>query len=220
MLVISLGVYFNDNHRYETSVSPLTAGINVIIDPGHGIPDGGAVGISGSVEHEINLKISQKIGDLLQQSGANVIYTREDENSIADKSETKIRDIKKSDMRNRKKIKDNSDADLFISIHMNKFDSPQYCGAQVFYDSESEDSKRLAESIQKYLHDYADKENTRTAQKCENSIYLLKNSKYPSVVVECGFISNPIEEKRLQEESYQDKIAFSVYCGIINYLHS
>ena len=201
------------------TVAPPVSGITVVIDPGHGLPDGGAVGLSGTLEYELNLKIARELGSLLQQSGAKVVYTREDDYSVANDSSETIRNIKRNDLNIRKKIAQSSDADLFISIHMNKFEDSKYKGAQVFYDTSLPQNEKLAQSIQKYIRDFADNSNTREAKKSGGSIYVLKDLPIPSALVECGFISNQEEEKQLQTVSYQKKIAFSVYCGIINYMN-
>lgn len=216
-LVFAFGLNFIPDAQTYTTAAPVTSGKIIVIDAGHGSPDGGAVSNSGTLEKDLNLKISKRLGSLLQQSGAYVIYTRSDDNSIADDLNAKIRDIKRSDMRNRKDIKNNSGADLFVSIHMNFFEDPQYSGAQVFYKGTCAQSKMLAESIQQYIKDFADNTNTREAKDSKNSIFILNDSNLPSVLVECGFLSNAAEESKLKTADYQDKIAFSIFSGISNY---
>lgn len=217
-LILSLGSLtpFREADK-QVNATPLYSKL-VVIDPGHGHPDGGAVGYNGSVEADINLSVSKKLGSYFQQSGAYVIYTRDNENAISDNLEDKIRNIKKADMKKRKHIKDSNDGDIFISIHVNKYEESKYKGAQVFYQSNNKESEELAKCIQYRLKDIVDPDNDRMVKDSGNSIFLLNNSSYPSVLVECGFISNPVEEKLLNSEEYQDKIAYSVFCGVMDFV--
>ena len=180
----------------------------IVLDAGHGASDGGAVGQSGVLEKELNLSIALRLQKLLEKTGATVIVTRADDKPIAEN--------KRSDMRLRKNIKENSGADIFVSIHMNKFPQSKYSGAQVFYSAD-EESKALGEAIQKSLTDILNPSNNRVAKSAGESIYLLKKSDVPSVIVECGFLSNPEEEHLLTQEEYQEKVAWSVYAGITSY---
>ncbi len=180
----------------------------IVIDAGHGSSDGGAVGISGVLEKDINLAIAQRLQKLLEQTGAVVVVTRGDDNPIADN--------KRSDMRLRKNIKETSDADIFVSIHMNKFSQSKYSGAQVFY-SRDEESKALGEAIQDSVKALLNPSNNRVAKSADDSIFLLKQSTVPSVIVECGFLSNPAEEQLLSQADYQEKVAWAIYGGITSY---
>ena len=188
----------------------------IVIDAGHGNPDGGAIGINGSIEQQINLKVSLKLQRLLEQSGAYVILTRSDENSVSEELDRKIREIKRDDLKIRKDMRDNSGCDAFISIHMNKFEEEKYSGAQVFYGEYPDGSKNLGECIQSNLKLHVDQNNNRAA-KLSKDIYLLKHAQVPSVVVECGFLSNAHEEALLNDENYQNKIAYGIYHGIVDY---
>ena len=204
-----------DAPAIPTAAVPATDKV-IVLDAGHGAPDGGAVGSSGVLEKDINLAITQKVQQLLEKTGAVVLLTRSDDNAIADDMNAKIRDIKRSDLKNRKAYRDGADVDIFVSIHMNKFEQQQYHGAQVFYAG-PEAAKTLGESLQSELIAIADPENARVAKPADKSIYILKDSKIPAVIVECGFLSNPAEEKKLQTPEYQDKIAWAVYSGILKY---
>ncbi len=192
----------------------------IVLDAGHGAPDGGAVGKSGTLEKDVNLAICQKLQTLLEKSGASIVITRSDDNSIADDDKAKIREIKRSDLKNRRKYRDDSGADIFVSIHMNKFPEEQYKGAQVFYAKSPEGSKLLGETIQAELINLVDPQNTRVAKPADNSIYILKESTVPSVIVECGFLSNPEEEKLLATDAYQEKVAWGIYAGIQKYFEA
>ncbi len=217
-LIIGLYIGFSDNHSVIPASAAYCNNKIIILDAGHGYPDGGAVGISGSLEKDINLQITKKVGEYFTKCGAKVVYTRIDDNAVSSDLSKKISEIKKEDMKNRLWIRDNSEADLFISIHMNKFSDSKYHGAQVFYDGNFQESKSLASYICSSLKKYADKENKREIKDSNNSLYLLKNSTIPAVLVECGFLSNYSEEKALLTDSYQEKIAFSIFSGTVEFL--
>lgn len=176
----------------------------------------GAVSDNGVSEADINLKIVLKLQQLLEQSGAEVILTRSDENAIYDLDKKTLRDKKNSDIKNRVKIGNNSSADIFVSIHLNKIPQSQYSGWQTFFKDGNEDSKKLATSIQNNLNEAMQKENKREPLKI-NNIYIIKKVEIPTTIVECGFLSNPEEEKLLQQDEYQDKLAWGIYNGIMQY---
>lgn len=190
----------------------------IIIDAGHGEPDGGAVSNNGTTESQINLKIALKVQSLLEQSGSTVILTRSDENGISDASKSTIRQKHVSDIHNRVKIGNESSADVFVSIHLNKISQSQYSGWQAFYKKENEDSKRLATSLQNGLDAAIQKENKREPAKI-SGIYIVDHVEIPLSIVECGFLSNPEEEKLLQQDEYQDRLAWGIYNGIIEYFY-
>ena len=173
-------------------------------------------GKNGVSESSINLKITKKVQHLLEQAGCEVILTRSDENGIYSSDSTSIRSKKISDMKNRVEIGNNSNADIFVSIHLNKIGESQYWGWQTFFRKNDENSKNLAISIQNGLNGAIQKQNKREALKIENK-YIIDNVKIPTAIVECGFLSNAEEEKLLQTGEYQDKLAWGIYLGIINY---
>lgn len=216
-LLMAFLSFFKSDAKLKSVMSPYVSGKIIIIDAGHGSPDGGATGFSGSSEKDLNLLVSKSLGNLLMQSGARVIYTRQTDESIANNNDSNIKSKKQSDMRNRKQIRDESDADLFISIHMNKFRESKYKGAQVFYNNSHDGNKILANLIQNEIKYIADSSNNRSPKDSKNDIYILNDSKIPSVLVECGFISNPEEEKKLLTKGYRDKIAYAIYSGILKY---
>ena len=153
---------------------------------------------------------------MLEQSGCNVILTRSDENAIYDLDKKTLREKKISDIKNRVKIGNTSSADIYVSIHLNKIPQSKYYGWQCFYNTKNDKSIDLAKSIQAKLNDAIQKENNRVAMKLDN-IYIMKNVEIPISVVECGFLSNPEEEKQLLEDNYQEKLAWGIYNGIIDY---
>ena len=177
---------------------------------------GGAVAKDGTTEADINLKIALKVQTLLEQAGSNVILTRSDENGIYDLDKTTLRQKKVSDIKNRVKIGNESEADIFVSIHLNKIPQEQYWGWQTFFKTGNENSKKLAEAIQNSLNETIQKENKREALKIDN-IYIIKNVEIPTSIVECGFLSNQEELELLKTEEYQDKLAWGIYVGIMDY---
>lgn len=174
---------------------------------------------SGISEADINLKIMLKVQSLLEQAGSTVILTRSDENGIYDIDKTTLRQKKISDTQNRVKLGNSSEADVFVSIHLNKIPQQQYWGWQTFYKKNNENSKRLAQSIQQGLNETIQKENKRESLKIEN-IYIIDHVEIPTAIVECGFLSNPEEKELLQKEEYQDKLAWGIYIGIMDYFYN
>ena len=193
-------------------------GKTIILDAGHGVPDEGAQSSSGTTEAESNLKIALKVQNLLEQSGSTVILTRSDENAIYDLDSKTLKQKKISDIHNRVKIGNESSSDIFVSIHLNKIPQSQYSGWQTFYKAESSEGKKLAECIQASLGNAIDKENNRVAKSIEN-VYIVKHVEIPTTIVECGFLSNPEEEKQLLDDDYQNRLAWGIYNGIINYFY-
>ncbi len=184
-----------------------------------GKPDEGAQSSNGTTEAESNLKIALKLQNLLEQSGATVILTRSDENAIYDLDSDTLREKKISDIHNRVKIGNESSADIFVSIHLNKIPQSQYWGWQCFYKPNDENSTNLAKSIQQNLNEAIQKENKRVAMKLD-TVYLMKHVEIPISIVECGFLSNPEEEQLLLQDEYQNKLAFGIYNGIIDYFYN
>lgn len=187
---------------------------------GHGGEDGGAVSSNGISEANINLSITLKLQNLLEQSGATVILTRSTDEAIYDANKDgSIKEKKVSDLQNRVKIGNESSADAFISIHLNKIPQGQYYGWQTFYKKNDELSKNLAESIQNNLNISIQKENHRLAKTIED-IYIVDNVDIPISIVECGFLSNTEELKDLQNEEYQERLAWGIYNGIMDWFHN
>jgi len=186
----------------------------VVIDAGHGGMDGGAVGVSGVLEKDLTLAVAKKLGGLIISKGGKVIYTREEDESIHDDSADTIREQKKSDLQNRFNIAQTSGADVFISIHMNKFTQSQARGVQVFYAKGSDDSKILAKKIKQSLDTMSKYNEKRELKEAYDTMFLLKNVKIPSVIVECGFLSNPEEEKLLCSDEYQQQLAEKIFEGL------
>ena len=198
---------------YENSV-PIT----IIIDAGHGGEDGGTQSSDGTLEKDINLQISLKLEKLLRLMGYNTVMVRSEDKLIYSGNPDTIRARKVSDLNNRLKIAESNLDAIFISIHQNYFTQSKYSGAQVFYSPNNENSKLLAESIQCSVVELLQPENGRKIKKSGSDIFLLNRMKIPSVMVECGFMSNPSEALLLKDTEYQKKTALSIANGINEYL--
>ena len=207
-----------NNFKYIETVSLPVSGKVVVVDAGHGVPDEGAEVGDGTTEAQTNLKIALKLQNLLEQSGCTVILTRSDENGIYDLDSKTLKQKKISDIRNRVKIGNESSADIFVSIHLNKIPQEQYDGWQTFYNKNSEQGQKLAKLIQENLNEAIQKDNKRVAAKIEN-IYIINNVEIPTTIVECGFLSNPQEKELLLRDEYQNRLAWGIYNGIIDYFY-
>lgn len=186
----------------------------VVIDAGHGGDDPGKIGINGSLEKDINLSIVRKLAGYLEAEGVRVVLTRESEEGLYDAhaSNKKVQDMKR-----RIGIIEETDPVLTVSIHQNSYPEEYVHGAQVFYYNGSSGGQRLAELIQAELIRGADPENHRQI-KPNDSYYLLKKTKGTIVIVECGFLSNAAEAEKLSTDAYQDRVAWLVHKGILQYI--
>ena len=201
----------------EASSMPITQK-TVIVYAGHGGDDGGAIGIDGTVEKDINLDIALKLEKILKFYGFNVIMTRTQDVMTCDDGLDSLRKRKISDIHNRFELmRKNPDA-IFISVHQNKFEDSSQHGTQVFYSGNDERSKELAEAIQTSVTLTLQRKNDRVVKKSGSGIYLLYHAKIPAVLVECGFISNSDEVKKLKDESYRMKLAILIADGLLKYL--
>ena len=156
---------------------------------------------------------------MLEQSGSSVVLTRSDENAIYDLDAKTLKEKKISDIHNRVKIGNESSADIFVSIHLNKIPQQQYDGWQTFYNAESQEGQKLAVAIQNNLNNAIQKENNRIAKSIEN-VYIIKKVEIPISIVECGFLSNKEEEAQLLTDEYQNKLAWGIYLGIMDYFNN
>ncbi|WP_031406171.1 N-acetylmuramoyl-L-alanine amidase CwlD [Geobacillus vulcani] len=192
---------------------PLSGRI-IVLDPGHGGPDGGAVG-GEALEKDIALNVAKKLRDYLQQQGALVLMTRETDRDLAGPSTRGYSRRKTEDLLERTAFVNRSNADLFISIHLNAIPSPRWRGAQTFYYGSFIENERLARLIQAELR--RNLENTHRLAKMIDTVYLLKHAKIPGALVEVGFLSNPDERELLVSDGYQTKLAASIYKGVLRY---
>ena len=187
----------------------------VVIDAGHGGIDSGKVGVDGTLEKDVNLIIAKKLEKLLKAADVNVIMTRTSDTGLYSSSSS---GKKKEDMKNRANLMNKAHADCVVSLHQNSYPEESIDGAQVFYYTPSEQGQQLAAQLQNRLISHVDPSNHRT-EKPNDSYYLLKNVSAPIVIVECGFLSNPEESKKLVDDAYQQKLAWAIHLGILQYLN-
>jgi N-acetylmuramoyl-L-alanine amidase len=218
IIILTLGLFiFKKSKIMPVTYLPIANKV-IAIDAGHGGVDPGAVSKRGIKEDEINLEIALKLKRLIEQSGGIVVMTRSEDEGLYTSDAKTLRQMKREDLSKRKEIVNESNSEVFISIHLNSFIRSTYYGAQTFYKKDSEEGERLAIIIQNELRNILDKDNNRQPQD-RDDIYILNEVNIPSVLVECGFLSNVNEEQLLTNESYQEKIAWSIYVGIMNYFN-
>ena len=211
-------ILYKNYYKTEEIFLPITNKI-VAIDPGHGGVDPGAVSKSGLTEDEINLKIALKLKRFIEQSGGIAILTREDDKGLYTDQSTTLGQKKVEDLHNRRKLIEESQAEIFVSIHLNSFTRPGYFGAQTFYSETHEENQALAYILQEELKNVLDKENKRQPAIRED-VYIIKDMEIPSVLIEAGFLSNQDEARLLDTSDYQEKIAWSIYVGIMKYFNT
>ena len=185
----------------------------VIIDAGHGLPDGGAVAKDGTMESSLNLAICNKLYALFKEAGVSCIMTRSDENGIYTDSNS-IRSKKVSDIKNRIEIAGKYPNALFLSIHMNTFSDGSVHGAQVFYKNDSKYSQTLATTLQSLINESFQKDNTKMAKPVPKNVYLFNNIKNEIVLVECGFITNSTDLQNLKSEDFQQQMAQKIFNSV------
>jgi len=216
ILVLFISICFISKSTTAAFSLPIRSTV-VVIDAGHGGRDPGASGSSGITEEEVNLKIALKLRRLIEQGGGTAIMIREDNSGLYTEGGNRQGTRKSEDLKNRHALINSCGADILISIHLNSFPQSQYFGAQTFYMKNEEKSRKLAEGIQNELIKVLDRGNERKA-KATDSMYILKNNNMPGALVECGFLSNHEEERLLDDEHYQEKVAWSIFVGIVKYM--
>lgn len=213
-MFVSMGYKGYDSK--ESNVDVDSRQKTIVIDAGHGGEDPGA-SEKEIIEKDLNLDVSIKLNDFLIGAGYNTVMTRVEDKLLYNQGEENRK--KYFDLRNREEIANSYENSIFISIHMNKF-ALSYCkGLQTFYSENHPESKKIATCIQdsvKSLQTY----NKRVIKSGNETIYLLKNLKMPAVLIECGFISNPVEANLLIDDDYQKALSLSIYCGIAEYLEN
>ncbi|MBR3629665.1 MAG: N-acetylmuramoyl-L-alanine amidase [Oscillospiraceae bacterium] len=189
----------------------------IILDAGHGGMDGGCSSAAGDVEKNINLSILLDLRELLRASGYEVIVTRDTDVSIHDPGVEGVANQKSSDMDNRLAIFNSVQGAVCLSIHQNRFTDPQYSGAQMFYSDTNSRSAVLAQQLQQQFVAFLQPENRRETKLVGKELFLCYYSKNPTVMAECGFLSNPEEAALLVTEDYQQKVAFTLYAALVQY---
>lgn len=209
-LIFFLGVVFKNNSILV--YAPLKN--TVVIDPGHGGDDGGCIGVDGTLEKNINLEISKKLADIFTNNGYNVVMTRKDDVDLCDKNKKTIKSRKNSDLKKRVEIVNTSNCELLISVHINQYSDPKIFGSQVFYNKDDKVSEIYAKNVMDELRK-TDEKNKRVAKDIPNKNLIFSNIKTNGILVECGFLSNEDECKKLKTNEYQKKIAQAIYDGVI-----
>lgn len=216
ILLTSMLFLAREAAEYVDSSHVETEEVCVVLDAGHGGSDPGKVGINGALEKEINLQIAQKVKQFLEADDIRVIMTRETDEGLYDAGAS---NKKVQDMKRRIALIEEKHPVITVSIHQNSYHEEYVKGSQVFYYTGSQAGKTLAELIQNRMIELADPENKRVPKE-NSSYYLLKKTDIPIVIVECGFLSNREEAEKLAGEEYQNKIAWSIHLGIIQYMNS
>lgn len=201
--------------HYISTLSWALAGKLIVVDPGHGGTDPGALGSKGIHEKDIVIEVSKKLGEVLRQAGAEVLLTRETDRDLSNPATQNPYQAKIEDLTRRVELANKKQADLFISIHVNSFSDPREGGAQTFSQPGEEESKKLAICIQNELNRFLENPGRQAKQV---DFFANRMAEMPSVIVEIGFISNPIEESLMLDPQYQKKIAWAIYAGIARYL--
>mgnify|MGYP000388308661 CR=1 FL=1 len=210
ILLITLITISGKMENYVSSSAVDAKKIEVVLDPGHGDSDPGKIGINQALEKDINLSIAKKVQSRLKKEGVQVLMTRENDEMLAKESDT---NKKIQDMKARVQLMNESSPKLVVSIHQNSYTDERIHGAQVFYYAQSAEGKEVAEIMQKALLK-VDESNKRQA-KPESTYYILKRTKPPTIIVECGFLSNSEEAELLVSDDYQEKLADAITAGIL-----
>ncbi len=188
----------------------------IVIDAGHGGNDPGKVGVNGALEKDINLAIALKLEKLLKENGINVVMTRTEDKGLYDESDS---NKKVHDMKNRLSVIEEAEPVLAVSIHQNSYPDESVNGVQVFYYSDSLKGKEAADIMQKQMIKTLKPKKEREAKE-NSSYYLLKKTSVPLLIIECAFMSNPTEAQLLTENAYQERVAWSIYLGIMQYINT
>lgn len=189
----------------------------VVVDAGHGGEDGGATGVHGELEKDINLAIALELQRLLEQHQFQVVMVRDWDTDLADQNLPTVAQRKRSDLQRRLRLVEESGDCVLLSLHQNFFTESQYSGAQVFYSANDPRGEALAEAIRASITETLQPENTRQ-NKVGEGVYLLEQCQVPAVLIECGFLSNPEEAAALADPDYQKQMAQAIYNGIVRYL--
>lgn len=212
ILLLLYFTYSSSQPLYESmmvAVEQRLSHLVIVLDAGHGGKDNGA-SVDGVWEDELNLQVAMELRGILEMAGATVIMTRESDVDLA--SDHAV-NRKREDLTKRVEIIEGEDVALFISVHMNKYSDSNVSGAQVFYRTNDDTSKALAQSIQEEFKELGSKKLVKVG-----NFYLLNESTTPGVLVECGFLSHPKERELLQQKEYQVKLAYTIYQGIVDHI--
>jgi len=204
----------NSSRQAVAVMAPALANKVIVVDPGHGGVDPGAVGKSGALEKDICLAVARRLADDLAQAGAMVLMTREADTDLSDPDTAGLAAKKREDLKRRVALANENRADLYVSIHVNSYPDPGRHGAQCFVQRGSAESKKAARHIQSEL---ARVLGNTDREPLEADHYITRNTSAPAVIVEIGFITNKTEEELMQEPGYQGKLAWALYAGTVRY---
>lgn len=219
-ILLLFGIFRLTVGLYHVNISTFSwslANKFILIDPGHGGVDPGAVGKNEVLEKDIVLAVGHRLATYLRQGGARVMMTREEDIDLSDPEITGLHAKKKQDLARRVALANHLQADLLLSLHVNSFPDPNVYGGQAFYQPECSASQKIAVSIQEALNRLI-KDNDRVPLP-NSHYYLMRQTKVPTVILEVGFISNPQEYLRLQNPGYQSKLAWSIYTGLVKHFY-
>ncbi len=222
LIIVIFGIstifYFRSERRAQAfSMQDGVSSVMVVLDPGHGGVDGGALSKSGVMEKDVTLKIAKNVETLLSISGVSCVMTRYTDKSVHDPSALTVRAQKTSDLKNRVMLAKENPNSMFISIHANSFPDQSQKGYQVFYKGEG--GKQKGNIMQKTLLEVVDDGNKRVAKEIDKNLYIFKSIENEAMLLECGFLSNKAEAILLGSEEYQQKLSFSIYLGILRCLN-
>lgn len=198
----------------SVNAAPGKPSFTVVLDAGHGGEDGGAASASGILEKDINLAVTLRLRDLLEANGIPVVLTRSTDVLLYDRNVDYRGKKKALDLAARRKIAEETEGCIFVSIHMNAFPQTQYSGLQVWYSPNNVHSATLAEAVQSLVQNQLQPENDRRIKRATSSIYLLHHLSNPAILVECGFLSNPEEANKLASDDYQNQLAFLLFLAL------
>ena len=207
------GLWGSTDEEALADAAPAT--FTVVLDAGHGGEDGGAVSDSGIYEKDLNLAVALQVRDLLVANGIEVVMTRTTDTLLYDRNEDYHGRKKALDLAARRKIGEETEGAIFVSIHMNAYPLPQYSGLQVWYSKNDAQSRVIADAIQSRVQGTLQPENNRKTKSATGSIYLLHHLTCPAVLVECGFLSNAAEAQRLNTPDYQKQLALLITLAIM-----
>ncbi len=212
LLFCLLGNHFSSE---KTKDAIANRAYTVILDAGHGGEDGGASSADGILEKNLNLTIAKEIGAYLESCGISVVYTRTEDILLYDRNVDYKGRKKILDLAARLKIARETENSVFVSIHMNSFPQKQYSGLQVYYSAHHPLSQALALSVQNSVQATLDPNNQRKIKKADSAIYLLDRNEKPAILIECGFLSNDEEARRLATEDYQKQLSLIIAQSIM-----
>ena len=213
-----LSSHFSHDASERVGATERSDSVVVVIDAGHGGEDGGAIGVNGIYEKDINLDIALTLRDILSANGIDTVLTRSEDILLYDKSSDYEGHKKEQDLNARKEIASSYENAIFVSIHMNSFPVEKYSGLQVYYSVNHEGSHILSKKIQELTKNTLMTENERKVKEADSNIFLLHELSCPAVLVECGFLSNTAECERLSDPEYRTKLALCLSTAICEYI--